>query len=318
MKALFFNGSDLELKEMAIPVISEGESLVRIITAGICRTDLEIIKGYMNFRGILGHEFVGRVIESGDPSLVGKRVVGEINSGCGNCDVCRKGMERHCPDRTTLGISGRDGVFAECVALPNSNLIEVPEAVSDEMAVFAEPLAAALEITEQVHLFPDSRILIVGDGRLSALICLALRLTGADITVLGKHDSKMKVFTRLGAKICKREEVENNGRDFDFVVEASGSPSGWVMATQFIKPRGVIILKSTYHGNLEINAAELVINEICVQGSRCGQFRPALRLMECGLVDPSFLISGSFPLESFREAFSNAEGPGMFKTLLRM
>jgi alcohol dehydrogenase len=318
MKALFFNGSDLELKEMAIPVISEGESLVRIITAGICRTDLEIIKGYMNFRGILGHEFVGRVIESGDPSLVGKRVVGEINSGCGNCHLCRKGMERHCPDRTTLGISGRDGVFAECVALPNSNLIEVPEAVSDEMAVFAEPLAAALEITEQVHLFPDSRILIVGDGRLSALICLALRLTGADITVLGKHDSKMKVFTRLGAKICKREEVENNGRDFDFVVEASGSPSGWVMATQFIKPRGVIILKSTYHGNLEINAAELVINEICVQGSRCGQFRPALRLMECGLVDPSFLISGSFPLESFREAFSNAEGPGMFKTLLRM
>ena len=318
MKALCFNGLDLELKEMAIPVISERESLVRIITAGICRTDLEIIKGYMNFRGILGHEFVGQVIESGDPSLVGKRVVGEINSGCGNCDFCRKGMERHCPNRTTLGISGRDGVFAECVALPNSNLIEVPEAVSDEMAVFAEPLAAALEITEQVHLFPDSRILIVGDGRLSALICLALRLTGADITVLGKHDSKMKVFTRLGAKICKREEVENNGRDFDFVVEASGSPSGWVMATQFVKPRGVIILKSTYHGNLEINAAELVINEICVQGSRCGQFRPALRLMEYGLVDPSFLISGSFPLERFREAFSNAEGPGMFKTLLRM
>jgi threonine dehydrogenase-like Zn-dependent dehydrogenase len=318
MKALFFNGSDLELKEMAIPVISEGESLVRIITAGICRTDLEIIKGYMNFRGILGHEFVGQVIESGDPSLVGKRVVGEINSGCGNCDLCRKGMERHCPDRTTLGISGRDGVFAECVALPNSNLIEVPEAVSDEMAVFAEPLAAALEITEQVHLFPDSRILIVGDGRLSALICLALRLTGADITVLGKHDSKMKVFTRLGARICKRDEVGKNNRNFDFVVEASGSPSGWVMATQFVKPRGVIILKSTYHGNLEINAAELVINEICVLGSRCGQFRPALRLMECGLVDPSFLISGSFPLERFREAFSNAEGPGMFKTLLRM
>lgn len=318
MKALFFNGSDLELKEMAIPVISERESLVRIITAGICRTDLEIIKGYMNFRGILGHEFVGQVIESGDPSLVGKRVVGEINSGCGNCDLCRKGMERHCPDRTTLGISGRDGVFAECVALPNSNLIEVPEAVSDEMAVFAEPLAAALEITEQVHLFPDSRILIVGDGRLSALICLALRLTGADITVLGKHDSKMKVFTRLGAKICKRDEAGKNNRNFDFVVEASGSPSGWVMATQFVKPRGVIILKSTYHGNLEINAAELVINEICVQGSRCGQFRPALRLMEYGLVDPSFLISGSFPLERFREAFSNAEGPGMFKTLLRM
>ena len=318
MKALFFNGLDLELKEMAIPVISEGESLVRIITAGICRTDLEIIKGYMNFRGILGHEFVGQVIESGDPSLVGKRVVGEINSGCGNCDLCRKGMERHCPDRTTLGISGRDGVFAECVALPNSNLIEVPESVSDEMAVFAEPLAAALEITEQVHLFPDSRILIVGDGRLSALICLAIRLTGADITVLGKHDRKMKVFNRLGARICKRDELGNNNRDFDFVVEASGSPSGWVIATQFVKPRGVIILKSTYHGNLEINAAELVINEICVQGSRCGQFRPALRLMECGLVDPSFLISGSFPLESFREAFSNAEGPGMFKTLLRM
>jgi threonine dehydrogenase-like Zn-dependent dehydrogenase len=318
MKALFFDGSNLDFKEMSTPVITKGESLVRINVAGICKTDLEIIKGYMNFRGVLGHEFVGEVIESEDPSLLGKRVVGEINAGCGSCAACKKGMERHCPNRTTLGIFGRDGVFAEFSALPNSSLIEVPEAVSNEMAVFVEPLAAALEIAEQVHLFPDSRVLIVGDGRLAALICLALRLTGADITVLGKHDIKMKVFISLGARICKQDEVVNNGRDFDFVVEASGSPSGWALATRFVKPRGVIILKSTYHGSLEIDAADLVINEICVQGSRCGLFRPALRLMERGLVDPSFLISASFPLESYREAFSNAESPGMFKTLLRM
>ncbi|MFH0958132.1 MAG: alcohol dehydrogenase catalytic domain-containing protein [Pseudomonadota bacterium] len=318
MKALFFDGSNLGLKEMSRPVIRNGESLVRIILAGICKTDLEILKGYMNFRGVLGHEFVGQVIESDDLSLFGKRVVGEINAGCGKCDFCRKGLERHCPDRTTLGIFGRDGVFAEFVALPTSNLIAVPENVTDEMAVFTEPLAAALEITEQVHLDPNSKVLIIGDGRLSALIFLALRLTGADITVLGKHDSKLDVFETLGAKTCRFEQTGTFNRNFDIVVESSGSPSGWVAATRFVKPRGLIILKSTYHGNLEINAAELVINEICVQGSRCGRFTPALRLMESGLVDPSFLISGSWPLDSYEEAFRKAGSPGMFKTLLRI
>lgn len=315
MKALFFDGSDVVLKETPIPVIGDGESLVKITLAGICKTDLEILRGYMNFTGIPGHEFVGRVIDSEDSSLIERRVVGEINFGCGRCDLCKKGLERHCPNRTTLGISGRNGVFCEYVALPTSSLIVLPEGVSDESAVFVEPLAAALEITEQVHLPPASSVLIIGDGRLSALIFLVLRLTGANVTVLGKHPEKIQTFLGIGAKVLRPDEAELRSELFDYVVEASGSPSGWVMATQFIKPRGVIILKSTYHGKLEIDASRLVIDEICVQGSRCGQFEPALRLLLKGLIDPTFLISGSFPLEMYQEAFSAARGKGMFKTL---
>ncbi|MCX5874188.1 MAG: alcohol dehydrogenase catalytic domain-containing protein [Deltaproteobacteria bacterium] len=318
MKALFFNGSNLELQERPIPENGEGESLVRVLLAGICRTDLEILKGYMNFVGIPGHEFVGEVVKSANPKLVGKRVVGEINAGCGSCDSCRHGMERHCSNRTVLGISGRDGAFAEYLTLPDSNLLEVPALVSNEKAVFVEPLAAALEILEQIHLPPASRVLIIGDGRLSFLISLVLRLTGCDFIVLAKHRNKVKLFEEIGARVALLDDLKDARGRFDFVVEASGSPSGWTLATEFVKPRGVMILKSTYHENLEFNAAILVINEITILGSRCGQFLPALRLLACDVVDPTMLISDSTSLDEYSSAFSKAQTPGVFKVLLRM
>lgn len=318
MKALYFNGCNLELQERPIPENGEGESLVKVLLAGICRTDLEIMKGYMNFVGIPGHEFVGEVVKSANPKLVGKRVVGEINAGCGACDFCRHGMERHCSNRTVLGISGRDGAFAEYLTLPNSNLLEVPASVSNEKAVFVEPLAAALEILEQIHIPPASRVLIIGDGRLAVLISLVLRLTGCEFIVLGKHSNKVKLFEEIGARVSLLDDLRDTRGRFDFVVEASGSPSGWTLATEFVKPRGVIVLKSTYHGNLDFNAAILVINEISILGSRCGQFLPALRLLASDFVDPTVLISDSLGLDEFSEAFSKAKTSGVFKVLLYM
>lgn len=318
MKALYFNGCNLELQERPIPENGEGESLVKVLLAGICRTDLEIMKGYMNFVGIPGHEFVGEVVKSANPKLVGKRVVGEINAGCGACDFCRHGMERHCSNRTVLGISGRDGAFAEYLTLPNSNLLEVPASVSNEKAVFVEPLAAALEILEQIHIPPASRVLIIGDGRLAVLISLVLRLTGCEFIVLGKHSNKVKLFEEIGARVSLLDDLRDTRGRFDFVVEASGSPSGWTLATEFVKPRGVIVLKSTYHGNLDFNAAILVINEISILGSRCGQFLPALRLLASDFVDPTVLISDSLGLDEFSEAFSKAKTSGVFKVLIYM
>ncbi|MFA6222585.1 MAG: alcohol dehydrogenase catalytic domain-containing protein [Desulfomonilaceae bacterium] len=318
MKALFFNGSNLELTERPTPDIRSGESLVRVLVAGICRTDIEIMKGYMNFAGILGHEFVGEIVKSDDSSMIGKRVVGEINAGCGKCDFCRKGLERHCADRTTLGIAGRDGAFAEYLTLPTSNLVEVPDSVSNEKAVFVEPLAAAVEILEQIHLAPASRVLIIGDGRLSALTFLVLRLTGSELTVLSKHHEKKKFFDSMGARVMSVEETQNKKREFDFVVEASGSPSGWITATELVKPRGTIVLKSTYHGKAQFDSSILVINEISVVGSRCGQFKPALRILNMGLADPSSLISGSFTLDNYRRAFEQADSKEAFKTLITM
>jgi threonine dehydrogenase-like Zn-dependent dehydrogenase len=318
MKALFFDGSNLELTERPTPDIRSGESLVRVIVAGICRTDIEIMKGYMNFAGILGHEFVGEIVKSDNSSMIGKRVVGEINAGCGKCDLCMKGLERHCGDRTTLGIAGRDGAFAEYLTLPTSNLVEVPDSVSNEKAVFVEPLAAAFEILEQVHLAPASRVLIIGDGRLAALTFLVLRLTGSELTVLSKHHEKKKFFDTMGAKVMSVEETQNKKREFDFVVEASGSPSGWISATELVKPRGTIVLKSTYHGKAQFDSSILVINEISVVGSRCGQFKPALRILKMGLADPSSLISGSFTLDHYRNAFEQADSKAAFKTLITM
>ena len=300
MKALYFNGSSLELRETPIPEAGEDGSLIKVLMAGICRTDLEILKGYMNFVGVPGHEFVGEVVESSDSSIIGKRVVGEINAGCGHCDFCRMGLNRHCENRKVLGIAGLNGAFAEYLTLPTSNLCLVPDSLSNESAVFVEPIAAATEILEQIHILPDSRILIVGDGRLSFLIFLVLRLTGASITVISKHATKKRLFEEIGARVILVDDIATERTKFDFVVEASGSPSGWDLAAALVKPRGVMVLKSTYHGDLQFNAAMLVINEISVVGSRCGRFEPALRLLERGLVDPTVLISDSFSLDDYR------------------
>jgi threonine dehydrogenase-like Zn-dependent dehydrogenase len=317
MKALVFD-ERLSLQDIPVPNPLPGEALVKVAMAGICKTDVEIVKGYMDFQGVPGHEFVGTVERSSDPQQVGLRVVGEINAGCGECSFCRRGLERHCRHRTVLGILGRDGAMAEYLTLPASNLVPVPPDLSDEKAVFTEPLAAALEILEQVKIQPDHRVAVIGDGKLGLLICMVLRLTGCDLVLVGKHPEKLKLFADMHGSTNPLDTFCATDDRFDVIVEASGHPSGWELAVSRVKPRGTIILKSTYHGSLDFNPAPLVIDEITVVGSRCGQFAPALRLMESSLVDPSPLISAIFPMDQAEEAFRASQQPGNFKILLRM
>jgi threonine dehydrogenase-like Zn-dependent dehydrogenase len=315
MKAFVFDGAP-KLVDIPVPKPAPHEALVRVTLAGFCRTDIEICRGYMGYTGVLGHEFVGLVCESPDPLLVGARVVGEINAGCGACEFCGKGLARHCPNRTVLGISKRPGAFAEYVALPVNCLIPVPENLPDEKAVFVEPVAAALEILEQVKIEPASRVLVIGDGRLGLLVCMALRLTGCDLTLAGHRPEKTRFFTALGGKaVHSSDEIEP--ASFDTVVEASGNPSGWETAVAALKPRGTLVLKSTYADTLTFNASLLVINEITVVGSRCGRFEPALRLLDAGLIDPTPLITATYPLERAEEAFAHAERKGALKVLIQ-
>jgi threonine dehydrogenase-like Zn-dependent dehydrogenase len=317
VKALVFDGK-LSLKDLPVPKPATNEALVRVLTAGICKTDVEISRGYMNFQGILGHEFVGIVEQSPNIEQLGCRVVGEINAGCGTCSWCKAGMERHCPNRTCLGILGRNGAMAEYLTLPPSNLITVPENLSSEKAVFAEPLAAALEILEQVHIKPADEVLVIGDGKLGLLICMVLRLTGCKLLLVGKHAEKLEYFEKLHGSTALLHEFADTRDKFDIVVEASGSPGGWRLAVDRVKPRGTLILKSTYHGNLEFNPAPLVIDEITVVGSRCGQLAPALRIMSLGLVDPAPLISGIFPLAEAETAFVKSQESASMKVLLKI
>jgi threonine dehydrogenase-like Zn-dependent dehydrogenase len=317
MKALVFE-EKLALQDVPVPNPLPGEALVKVAVAGICKTDVEIVKGYMNFHGVPGHEFVGTVERSSDPRQTGLRVVGEINAGCGECSLCRSGLERHCRHRTVLGILGRDGAMAEYLTLPASNLVPVPDDLPNEKAVFTEPLAAALEILEQVKIQPAHRVAVLGDGKLGLLICMVLRLTGCDLVLVGKHPEKMKFFEDMHGSTIPLDAFRATDDRFDVIVESSGHPSGWELAVSRVEPRGTIILKSTYHGSLNFNPAPLVIDEITVVGSRCGQFAPALRLMESGLVDPSPLISAVFPMDRAGEAFRASQEPGNFKILLKM
>ena len=289
--------------------------MIRTVCAGICATDREIARGYMNFQGIPGHEFSGIVEACEDDSWIGKRVAGEINAGCGECDYCHQGLQRHCPDRTTLGIFGRDGVFAEYFTLPLENLVEIPESVSDHEAVFIEPLAAVLEIFEQVKIPPDRKVLLIGDGKLAALIANVFRLHGSDIIISGKSEKKLKYFRQLGLPTLKSEPEPDS---FDVVVEASGSPSGWEDAVRCVKPRGMIVLKSTYASELIFNPAPVVIKEITIVGSRCGRFQPAVRLLEKGLIEVKPLISAVYPFERIHEAFEFANHPDTMKVLVEM
>lgn len=316
MKAFVFDGS-AHTQEVDKPVPENGEALIKVGLAGICKTDIEITKGYMDFRGILGHEFVGRVESSMDPGLVGKRVVGEINVGCGKCEFCAKGLERHCFTRSVMGILNRPGSLAEYTTLPEKNLCVVPDSVSDEQAAFVEPLAAGLEILEQVKIEPNSKVLVIGDGRLGLLTSMVLRLTGCDLYALGKHEEKLHILGSLGIQTVLLKEIENKERIFDVVIEASGNPTGWDIAISKVKPRGVLVLKSTYQGAFDFNPAPLVIDEISVVGSRCGQFQPALRLLERGLIDPSPLLTEIFHLNDAEKAFQKAQEKSSLKVLLR-
>ena len=314
MRALVFNRK-LEFRDdYPDPVAAPGESIVRVSIAGVCGTDLEIARGYMQYRGVLGHEFAGRVVESQNPSLRGKRVVGEINAGCGRCATCSAGLARHCPNRTVLGILGRDGAFAEFLRLPDINLIPIPDSIPDELAVFVEPLAAAYEIFEQVHLARNQTIVVLGDGRLGALVALTLKSEKYLPVVAGHHREKLARLADLGLETAEESTLHDK---FDVVIECSGSESGFRRAVELMRPRGTIILKSTAAAAAELNLAPIVVNEITVVGSRCGRFQPALDALAAGKIDPRPLIDGAFALEDGIAAFEDATNPLNFKILLR-
>jgi alcohol dehydrogenase len=295
-----------------------GEALIRVRLAGICNTDLELVRGYMGFRGVLGHEFVGDVVQSPDPGWVGRRVAGDINAACRSqtCDACGAGRFTHCPNRTTLGIAGRDGAFADYLTLPQVNLYAVPDNVPDELAVFAEPLAAACEILTQIQIAPTDRVYVLGDGKLGLLVSAVLRLTGADLTLVGRNGNKLAIAEGWGVPVSLAE-APLPSRTADIVVECTGSPQGFEFARRLLRPRGTLVLKSTYHGALNLDMSALVVDEIALVGSRCGPFAPALRLLASGLVDPSALISDTFPLIQAEAAFARAAAPGVLKVLLK-
>ena len=319
MKAIAFDGNRLNFREdYPIPEPDKaGDALIRVRTAGICNTDLEIIKGYMGFKGIPGHEFVGTVerVDERNKSLAGKRVVGEINCVCGVCDYCIGGLPRHCPQRTTLGISGRDGAFAEYLTLPAENLHEVPDNVSDEEAVFTEPLAAAFEIVEQVYVKPADRIIVLGDGKLGLLSAFVLALTGAETTLVGNHEHKLAIAREVGIGTCLAKGLPV-GKKYDVVVEVTGTPAGLQKALECVRPMGTVVLKSTVASTREVDLNRVVVDEITLIGSRCGPFEPALRALSDKTVNVKPLISGIFPVGEALEAFKAAGQKGSLKILI--
>ncbi|MCO6509617.1 MAG: alcohol dehydrogenase catalytic domain-containing protein [Aridibacter famidurans] len=316
MKALRFDGSELALKDVPFHP-SDGEAKVRVLHSGICNTDLEIVRGYAGFRGTLGHEFVGVVEESPeDPSIVGKRVVGEINVGCDHCPLCETGDPRHCPDRTVLGIVGRDGCHAEFVSLPVRNLVEVPDAIPDEAAVFTEPLAAAYGITERASIESGMKVAVIGDGKLGILCAWSLARRAQHLYLVGKHQSKLNTARTNEVEGILLEEAGKMSRSFDVVIEASGSGSGLSTALDLLKPLGRLVLKSTVHGEVNWEPWRVVVDELTVIGSRCGRFAPALELLRTGEVDPRPLISEEYSLDDGVEAFEAAARPGVMKVLL--
>jgi alcohol dehydrogenase len=315
MRALYFDG-ELEYRPGSTdPVPPPGEALIRTRLAGICNTDLEIVRGYMGFQGVLGHEFVGEVVHAdGAPELVGQRVVGEINAYCGECPACRRGDPTHCPHRTTLGIDRRDGTMADYFTLPTKLLYPVPSAIPDEWAVFTEPLAAACEITEQVAVRPSARVIVLGDGKLGLIVAQVLQLTGCDLLAVGRHPEKLAVLERRGIRTrIANEEIAPGA---DVVVEATGSAEGFAAARALVCPRGTLVLKSTFHGDVSLNLSMVVVDEVTIVGSRCGPFPAALRLLEQGLVDVEPLIDETFPLEDGLAAFEQAAARGVLKVLL--
>ena len=293
------------------PEPAPGESLIRVLVAGICNTDIELTRGYYPFLGVPGHEFVG-VVESGP--LKDKRVVGEINATCGTCRPCRSGMPSHCGHRTVLGIAGRDGAFAEHLVLPSRNLHVVPDTLDSTAAVFTEPLAAALQIQEQVRVGQEDRVLVVGDGKLGQLIVRTLALSGCRLSVAGRHEHKLELLRMRGLSTVTGQEVEEGS--FDLSVECTGSPHGFELARKALRPRGTLVMKSTYAGRLNLDAAPVVVDELTIVGSRCGPFAPAVDLLNSRAVDVAPLVSGRLPIADGLEAFELARKSGVLKILL--
>lgn len=320
MKAVVFDKELKLVNDYEKPVPQKGEALVRVTLAGICNTDYEITKGYMGYVGVLGHEAVGIVeeINDEDKSLLGKRVVAEISYGCkkADCPWCAQKLYRHCPNRHTLGIWRKDGVFAQYFTMPLETLFEVPESVPDNQVVFVEPLAAALEITEQHHIRPYEKVVVLGDGKLGLITALALNAQNLDVILVGKHQNKLDIAKAQGVKTRLLQDFPIE-KIYDVVVEATGSVNGFETSLALTKPRGTLVLKSTVATGKELNLAPIVIDEITVLGSRCGQFPPALRLLESGKIDFTPLISGIYSADDAIEAFEKNKEKDTLKILLR-
>jgi threonine dehydrogenase-like Zn-dependent dehydrogenase len=313
MRALTYDGKTATVSDVPIPELAPDSALVRISVAGVCNTDRELVKGYMSFRGILGHEFVG-IVEDGPEEWRGERVVGEINFACQSCPICYEGLQRHCPSRRVMGIVEADGSFAEYVNVPISNLHTVPPSVSDDIAVFAEPLAAAYEVLEQVHVTPNQECVVLGDGKLGLLVAQVLRQAGAQVLAVGHHEKNLEILARRDIQTVQ-EQHWNPGL-YSLVVDATGSVGGLRMALAATRPRGTVVLKSTTATKARLDLSTLVVNEIRVVGSRCGPFPPALRALETGSIDVSSLITHRTSLAKCDEALRRAGDSGQLKVLV--
>jgi threonine dehydrogenase-like Zn-dependent dehydrogenase len=316
VRALWLEARRLRLRE-DLPLSSPpaGEALVRVRLAGVCNTDLELVQGYYPYTGVPGHEFVGVVEASASaPEWLGRRVVGEINAACGACATCAAGRPRHCERRTVLGIVGRDGAFATHLCLPVANLRAVPAAVPDEVAVFSEPTAAALEVQQQVSVTRGDRVIVVGAGKLGHLVAQTLAVTGCSLTVVGRSPRPLALLAARGIATATADAVPE--RRADLVVECTGHPEGLEVARRATRPRGTIVLKSTYHGKAALDLAPFVVDEITIVGSRCGPFDPALALLASGSVDPRPLVEARYPLAEAVAAFEHAARPGALKVLV--
>ncbi len=316
MKGLVLHKGNLSLRtDLPLPKRPGGDILVRVLRAGICNTDLELCKGYYPFDGVLGHEFVG-VVESGIEEWLGRRVVGEINASCNACTVCNAGRRSHCPQRTVLGIVGRDGAFAEYVTLPRENLHLVPDGVTTDMATFVEPLAAALQIQQQMAVGMGDRVVVVGDGKLGQLVAQTMAITGCQLSVVGRHARKLAMLDSRGINTLYEEDVEEHA--FDIAVECTGHAGGFDLARRALRARGTLVMKSTYAGRLSVDASALVVDEINLIGSRCGPFEPAVSLLQQGVVDVLPLIQERFHIDDGLRAFARAAERGAMKILLDM
>jgi 2-desacetyl-2-hydroxyethyl bacteriochlorophyllide A dehydrogenase len=315
MLAVHLEKRRVTIKRPPKPRPADGFALIRLLCGGICNTDLELQRGYYGFSGVPGHEFVGEVVEAADRNLVGRRVVGEINLSCGACDWCRKGLGRHCPKRTVLGIVKHPGAFREFLTLPERNLHVVPDSIETEIAVFTEPLAAACEILDQVNIPCSAQVAVLGDGKLGLLIAQALRAHGFRVHQFGRHKEKLRIAAQAGV------ETEVTGKRmpvaaYNWVVDATGSPEGLAQAVRMARPRGTVILKSTVHGTVGVDTAPVIVNEITLVGSRCGRFEPALELLRSGLVNVADMIAERLPLDQAARAFRTAARAGVLKVLL--
>ncbi|OUC11807.1 MAG: alcohol dehydrogenase [Alkalinema sp. CACIAM 70d] len=316
MQGLWLQDQQLTLRDdLPLPEPAPNEARIRVLRAGICNTDLELLRGYYPYQGILGHEFVG-IVDRGPEHLINQRVVGEINAACGHCDCCQRGMPTHCRNRSVLGIVNHNGAFADYLCLPVQNLHLVPDTISTEAATFTEPLAAALEILEQVTITPNDRVLVVGDGKLGQLVAQTLALTGCELLAVGRHAEKLANLSDRGIATVLADQVTPG--IYDVAVECTGNPSGFETARRSLRPRGTIVLKSTYAGQLSLDMSAIVVDELTIVGSRCGPFAPALALLAQGKVDVTPLIQARYPLSQGLAAFDQAQQKGILKVLLEM